>query len=731
MNLDLNPQQLEAVTTTQGPLLVIAGAGSGKTRTLVYRVAYLVENGIVPESILLLTFTRRAAEEMLERASQLIDHRCRSVSGGTFHSFAFKVLRQYSQMIGFESGFTVIDRGDTEDIIQSVISEMKEKLKNIRMPKKGTISEIISKAKNLDKSIAYVLSNQFPQFADLEEIIVHIASSYDAYKHTHKLMDYDDLLLNFIKMLREHLDIREILSSHYRYIMVDEYQDTNKIQAEIIKYLSESHRNVMVVGDDSQAIYAFRGANYKNMFEFKEYFPEAKIIKLEENYRSTQHILNFTNAIMARAMNTYTKCLFTKRVGGIVPRLVDTGTESEQAIFVCDCIQYLLKRGVPPYEIAVLFRASYHSFELEAELTRRRIPYVKYGGFKFLESAHIKDLLSFFRAFLNPEDPIALGRVLMMVKNVGPSRVKKIQEWVRATKSPLTQIGQWEEDKKVRSKEMKAELERLGRLFQDLETMVSSPGRAVESVLEYYLPVLKEKYDDYPKRQRELQELIPMAERYDDIASFISDLILDPPNGSLGIEGEMETITLSTVHSAKGLEWAYVFIIWVAEGRFPSFKAYSDLEEMEEERRLLYVAATRAKDDLILTYPSEVARQIYGYEEGYLRGKTDGLSSFLLGLSEEVVHFVRFRKDSRPSAIVAFEPSKLGVIKRLRVSKQEACKKDRDVEVTDFKPGEKVKHPAFGVGIVSKAPKDDKLEVVFARYGKKLLHLKYSNLEKI
>lgn len=697
-----------------------------------YRVAYLVEMGVVPESILLLTFTRRAAEEMLERASQLMDQRCRSVAGGTFHSFAYKVLRQYSQMVGFEGGFSVIDRGDTEDIIQSVISEMKDQLKNIRMPRKGTISEIISKARNLDKPIGNVLTNHFPHFANLEHIIVSIATNYNAYKSTHKLMDYDDLLLYFVKMLRERPDIREILSSHYRYVMVDEYQDTNKIQAEIIRYLCESHRNVMVVGDDSQAIYAFRGANYKNMFEFQEYFPEAKIIKLEENYRSTQHILNFTNAIMARAINTYTKCLFTKRVGGIVPRLVDTGTEPEQAIFVCDSIQYLMERGVPPWEIAVLFRASYHSFELEAELTRRRVPYVKYGGFKFLESAHIKDLLSFFRALLNPEDPIALGRVLMMVKNVGPTRVKKIQEWLKATKTPITLIAQWEEAQKARLKDLREELESLGNLFQELETLVSSPDRAVERVLDYYLPVLKEKYDDYPKRQRELQELIPMAERYNDVASFISDLILDPPNGNLGNVRESEAITLSTVHSAKGLEWAYVFIIWVAEGRFPSSMCLNDPEELEEERRLLYVAATRAKDDLILTYPSEDARKVYGFEERYYMGKTDGLSSFLLGLSGDVVHTIRFRKGSRDNVSLAFEPPKRSVAqKKPRVEARQEFKEDKAPEAGDFRPGEKVKHPAFGVGIVSKAPKDDKLEVLFARYGKKLLHLKYSNLEKI
>lgn len=735
MRFELNPRQKEAVTTIEGPLLIIAGAGSGKTRTLVHRVAYLVEKGIAPDSILLLTFTRRAAEEMLERASQLTDHRCKYVAGGTFHSFAFKVLRQYGHHLGYKNGFTVIDRGDTEDIIHSIVSEVKEQYKGIRFPKKSTIAEIISKANNLCRPLYQILRDYFSHFVDITEVLEIINKHYDAYKQTHSIMDYDDLLIKFREILYTNSNIRQILSEQYRFIMVDEYQDTNKIQAEIIVQLGKEHRNVMVVGDDSQAIYAFRGANYKNMFEFRDYFPDAKIIKLEENYRSTQYILDFTNAIMARATNTYTKCLFTQRTGGQVPRLVDTKTEPDQAIFVADCIQTLLNRGVPAYEIAVLFRAAYHSFELEAELTRRRIAYVKYGGFKFLESAHIKDVLSFFRAYLNPEDPIALSRVLMMLKNIGPSRIKKIQDWIKANGFHLSEIGKFGEIK-GKGKVPNPELERIGQLFKELEALDSRPADALLKVIEYYSPILSERFDDYPRRLREIEELVPMAERYNDIASFLADLILDPPNSSLLERGESEAVVLSTIHSAKGLEWSYVFIIWVAEGRFPSFKAYKDPEELEEERRLLYVAATRAKEDLILTYPSMATdRELYTSGLFFRNRGSETLSSFLLGLPERVVQTLDYIKGKGVSALLGANRVSSG-LKGSQPEQElghELKKKIGAEEETAerLRKGDKVRHAAFGVGIVSRAPVDDKVEVLFAQYGKKLLHLKHTKLERV
>lgn len=732
LNLELNPKQREAVTTIEGPLLIIAGAGSGKTRTLVYRVAYLVEKGIPPENILLLTFTRRAAEEMLERASTLSDQRCRFVAGGTFHSFAYKVLREYSTQAGFEKGFTVIDRGDTEDIIQSIVTEVKDQIKGVRLPKKSTLAEIISKMHNLGKPIYHILREYFPQFLELTDVIEKIYSHYDSYKKNHSVMDYDDLLLRLKDLLNSNAEIRSLLSERHKFIMVDEYQDTNKIQADIVIELGKDHRNVMVVGDDSQAIYAFRGANYKNMFEFRHYFPDAKIIKLEENYRSTQYILDFTNAIMARATNTYTKCLFTKREGGLVPRLVDTRTEPGQAVFVTDCIESLLSQGVPACEIAVLFRAAYHSFELEAELTRRGLPYVKYGGFKFLESAHIKDVLSFFRLLMNPEDPIALHRVLMMLKNIGPTRIKRIQEWMSHEKRPLSEIGQWQ-DRKGKGGGVVPELERLGWLFRELESLQMDPGKAVLRVMEYYLPILSSRFDDYPRREREIEELVPMAERYQDIASFLADLVIDPPNGNLGNQREHDAITLSTIHSAKGLEWSYVFIIWVAEGRFPSFKSYKDPEELEEERRLLYVAATRAKEDLILTYPGEAARELSFYGPVYRSG-SDTLSSFLLGLPEKVIKRLEYRQGASLKVFQVKEKTigrPKGVEDRQEESK-EVFPKQEEVEAHEkFRKGDKVRHPAFGVGVVLKPPRDEKIEVLFSQYGRKLLHLKYTSLERL
>ncbi len=724
----LNPQQLEAVTTTKGPVLVIAGAGSGKTRTLVYRVAYLVENGIPPESILLLTFTRRAAEEMLSRASQLSDKRCGYVTGGTFHSFCYKMLRQYHKVLSLPNGLTVLDRGDTEDIIQSILTEQKEKVKSslVRLPKKGTIAEIFSKATNLNLSVGQVLKEQFPHFMECHGVLELIRREYESYKTAHGLLDYDDLLVRFLELLETNQTFKEILLNQFTHIMVDEYQDTNKIQAKIIVLLGQRTRNVMVVGDDSQAIYAFRGADYKNMFQFSQHFPEAKVIKLEENYRSTQPILDLTNSIMERARRSYTKCLFTRRPGGRPPRLVDTRTEVEQAIFVCDTIQELQGKGLPLSEIAVLFRATYHSFELEAELTRRRISYVKYGGFKFLEAAHIKDLLSFLRALLNPEEPMALARVLLMAKNIGPTRVKRLQKWLKESGLPLSHLSQWPEAGK-RGQTLESLLQ-LSHLFQKLEGLIASPGEAVEMILQYYLPILKERYDDYPRRQRELQELITMAKRYHDIPSFVADLILDPPNSTLLGEDVKEALTLSTVHSAKGLEWAVVFIIWVSEGRFPSQRAYSNHEELEEERRLFYVASTRAKDDLILCYPSQDARYQWGLEQGFTSSRQDPVSSFLLGIPPHTLRRVEFIKGL--SILTGDYSSKKSLGTTPATPKiPTATKKDTNLEA--IRPGAKVSHPAFGMGIVSKVLDRDKVEVLFASNGKKILHLGYSKLEVV
>ena len=703
----LNPAQLEAVMFADGPILVIAGAGSGKTRTLIYRVARLVESGVPPESILLLTFTRKAAQEMLDRAASLSDARCRFVSGGTFHSLAFKVLREHAELLGYANSFTILDRSDMEEVLHSLIPDLQMSKTAPRFPRRGTLANILSKAANLQTPVGAFILEEYGQFVEVAPQIEQLGKLYAAYKKNNQLMDYDDLIISFQRLLRENRDVRSELGQRYGHIMVDEYQDTNAIQAEIVKWLAHGHRNVMVVGDDSQSIYSFRGANYRNMLDFPSLFPETKIIKLEQNYRSTQPILALTNALMDQADEKYTKCLFTERGGGEKPKVVDTRTEHGQALLVSRYLKEQLAEGRSINDFAVLFRAAYHSFELEAELTRQRIPYVKYGGFKFLESAHIKDFLAHMRVVVNRDEAISWIRILRLVKNVGLGKSQAIIQWMKKEHIPPGQLAAWSGVGK-----REGGLKNLGELLGRLMSKEVKPRNAVEQVMEYYLPILKEKFDDYPRRQKELEQLMPMAERYKNLRGFLDDLVLEPPTSSADV-GQVEkgkTLTLSTVHSAKGLEWPVVFIIWAMEGRFPAAMAYSNPLNLEEERRLMYVAATRAKDQLIICYPGQELAPVWSSYQG----AGNGLSAFISALPADLF--------SHESGSI---PGVLGGRRGVSGDLREAGKSPL------FSRGEKVKHPAFGPGVVSRFVADNKVEVFFKNAGRKLLHLEYTTLEKI
>jgi DNA helicase-2/ATP-dependent DNA helicase PcrA len=708
----LNPAQLKAVMTLDGPLLVIAGAGSGKTRTLVYRVARLVEAGVPPENILLLTFTRKAAGEMLDRAARLADERCRQVSGGTFHSLAHRVLRQYAGLLGFETSFTILDRADMEEVLQSLVREMEIGRGSIRFPKRSTLASILSKAANLQQSIESLMREEYAQFLEYSLEMSRLEKLYRDYKKTNQLMDYDDLLLFFRQILEENEEIRGRLSEQYSYVMVDEYQDTNGIQADIVKWLACNHRNIMVVGDDSQSIYSFRGANYKNMFDFSVLFSDAEIIKLEENYRSTQPILTFTNSLMTQAREKYTKCLFTKRTDGETPKGIDTGTEKEQAIFICRTIKEQLSRGRSIKDFAVLFRAAYHSFELELELTRQGISFVKYGGFKFMESAHIKDLLAHLRVIVNRDDAISWGRSLRLIKNIGQGKSQAIINWMKTNRSVTWQIAEWPEAGNAHNG-----LKGFSRLLRQLMVRDLAPEAAVNLVISYYEPILKEKFDDFPRRQKDLEQLSNMAGRYKKLRGFLDDLILEPPTSNADINPERrgDCLTLSTVHSAKGLEWPVVFVIWVVEGYFPSAKARSNEATIEEERRLMYVAATRAKDQLIMCYPAREAPPVWQMAE---MGGRCSLSSFLQALPEGVIEF--------GSSEFPGTASPLGwPVKEKQVFQNEERRRP------DLRPGDRVSHPAFGRGVIAKLKGREKVEVLFKEAGRKLLHLEYTTLEKI
>ncbi len=712
----LNPAQLEAVMTLQGPVLVIAGAGSGKTRTLVYRVARLVESGVPPEAILLLTFTRKAAQEMLDRAAGLADPGCRFVSGGTFHSLAHRVLRVHAERIGFSRGFAVLDRSDMEEVLHSLLPDLHLPKGLPRFPKRGTLASMLSKAANLEEPVEKCVLDEYGQFLEFVPQINRLEKLYADYKRTHQMMDYDDLILHFRSLLAAQEEVRGELSRQYTQVMVDEYQDTNRVQADIVRWLAADHRNVMAVGDDSQSIYSFRGADYRNMFDFPRQFPEVKIIKLEQNYRSTQPILTLTNAIMAQAREKYTKCLFTERGGGEPPKVVDTRSEPEQALFVCRQILERLHAGHSLQDQAVLFRAAYHSFELEAELTRQGIRYVKHGGFKFLESAHIKDFLACLRVVVFQDDAVSWIRVLRLVRNVGRSRSRAIMEWMGAAQVPAEQVGQWPGAGKA-----ERELKSLGSLLAAVKARVKAPEQAVEQVMAFYLPRLKERYDDHPRRQKELEQLIPMAARYGGLRGFLDDLVLEPPSSSQDLEtGEAgDLLTLSTVHSAKGLEWPVVYIIWAMEGRFPPARACQNPAALEEERRLMYVAATRAKDQLIVVYPGQEYLPAWG---GYRNpGGGNGLSSFLQGLPPGVL------VQASAGAWQGAEEVPAGRSAGGRASRLAGAGKKGS---PGFGPGDRVRHPAFGAGVVSKFVDGDKVEVFFRSAGRKLLHLQYTTLEK-
>jgi DNA helicase-2/ATP-dependent DNA helicase PcrA len=600
----LNPQQLAAVTAADGPSLVIAGAGSGKTRTLIYRVAYLIDKGVDPTSILLLTFTRKAAQEMLQRAGLLIGARSERVAGGTFHSVANMLLRRYGRPIELEPGFTILDRGDAEDLIALIRNQLGLNEKDKRFPRKGTIAEIFSKCENTLASLEDVLLGEFAHFAEHLNDLDKLKKAYVAAKRQKQLLDYDDLLAKLRELLGAHEPTRQAISKNFRYILVDEYQDTNRLQADLVRKLAATHENVMAVGDDAQSIYAFRGATFRNIMDFPALFPGTKVYKLEENYRSTQPILNLANEIIQGATEKYAKHLFTRKLDGPLPALVQAAGENAQSRFIAQRILELREEGVPLDEIAVLFRSSFHSFDLEIELSRRNLPFVKRGGFKFIETSHVKDLLAHLRVIENPLDAVSWNRLLMLVEGVGPKKAQDLIASFVRSEQPLAVLREVSGRSSRPLKDLAIMLEEAAR------STSLTPAEQVNEVYRYYLPILKEHYDDYPKRMRDLEHLYTIAERYAGLNDFLADLALEPPDASVAdVEAgdrDDERLVLSTIHSAKGLEWQCVFVIWVVDGRFPSAYSFLTEEELEEERRLFYVAVTRAKKHLYLTYPINI-----------------------------------------------------------------------------------------------------------------------------
>ncbi len=707
----LNESQYAAVTSTAGPVLVIAGAGSGKTRTLIYRVVHLVEQGVAPESILLLTFTRKASQEMLWRAGRLLNENCSRVVGGTFHGIANMLLRRHGAQIGFGSSFTIIDRGDAEGIINLLKSSLGLGKKDKRFPSRRVVINMISGSINKSIALEDLVDTQYSHLIEHLQDILTLQKHYQAFKFEHGLMDYDDLLVNWKRLLVESPEVRQAISTRFAYIMVDEYQDTNLIQADIIRLAASTHDNVMVVGDDSQSIYSFRGADFYNIMRFPKVFSNAKIIKLEENYRSTQPILSFTNDIIGNAAEKYTKTLFTKRKGELRPMLFAAADEREEAAFIVRAVRKLLAEGVALTDIAVLFRSSFHSYKLELELAAAAINYEKRGGLKLTESAHMKDMIAFMRVLVNPQDTLSWNRMLLQLEHVGPTTAQKISAIIAQAADPFQVLAKYPAGKSWREG-----FAALAQLYAELLADGHRLPVLYEIVLKYYQPIFERLYsDDFPKRRKDIDQLKSIMDGYDDLQSFIDDTSLDPPDEGTADGTGLSRLVLSTIHSAKGLEFEAVFVIGMAEGRFPHASATFG-EQWEEERRLLYVAATRAKRYLYLTFP----RQLMTQDRQFRRA---GMSPFLSELSGGLYERIGEKITMQPD----FFPSQFEEEPDLPLRKA----KSKRLEMSDFSLGSKVKHPFFGNGTVIKMSTGRSIDIQFDRHGLKTLHLDYAKLTVI
>jgi DNA helicase II / ATP-dependent DNA helicase PcrA len=605
---ELNAEQAAAATFGDGPLLIIAGAGTGKTRTLIYRLAHLIEKGVRPERILLLTFTRRAAQEMLGRAERLVGGACRGVSGGTFHATAHRLLRKYGGAAGVPSDFTIMDQGDSEDLMQLARAQLGYAEAKKRFPRKETLHYVYSRHINTGKAVDDILRDEYAQFVDYHADFLRIFGDYIRRKSDRNLVDYDDLLLFWATMLEAAPQIADRIAAQYDYLLVDEYQDTNVLQARILRGMCRGHSNITVVGDDAQSIYSFRGASFRNILDFPRQFPGTTIVALEQNYRSTQPILDVGNTLISRASERYTKNLWTKRTGGEMPWLVTTQDEQQQTRFVVDRILELHEEGVPLGEMAVLFRAGYMSADLEIELTNRKIPFEKWGGLKFLEAAHVKDVLAFLRILENPRDEVSWYRILMLLPGIGDVTARAAIDLMAQMAWDSRAFGHYRAP--ARAREAHAQL--VGLLDQlrstPSETLdIASVGGDIARVRQLYDGLLRERYDRVEPRLADLDQLQAIAGGYPSREAFLSALALEPPQATQDLAGgsdeERDVLVLSTTHSAKGKEWDAVFLIWAADGWFPMARAINDDEQLEEERRLMYVALTRPRNHLAVTCP--------------------------------------------------------------------------------------------------------------------------------
>lgn len=605
---ELNDEQYSAVTADGGPILVIAGAGSGKTRTITYRVAWLIESGIRPEEILLVTFTNKAAREMLQRVEHITGLNLRALWGGTYHHVANIILRKHATLLGYTHDFSILDTTDAKDLIEMCIDELKIDVKKKRFPRGEVLREIFSFAVNTESSLENAVLKKAPYFGDLIETVKLVKDYYDNKKKTINAMDFDDLLTNLKKLIEEEQNIYEKYTLLFKYILVDEYQDTNKLQADLIDKLASKHRNLLVVGDDSQSIYSFRGANFTNIITFTERYPDARIYKLETNYRSTPQILTLANASIRYNTKQYHKTLRSVQPDDELPAIVPVDDVYEQAEFVAQRILELREDGMSLDKIAVLYRAHFHSMELQLELTRRNIPFFIRSGIRFFEQAHVKDVVSFLRLTINPKDELSLKRALKLFPGIGKSTAEKV--WEIIVNSPqLESISLSPEIINQFGTKIQEGWKKFLEIYTDLnkEGIKNTPTKQLTVVLDdFYSDYLHSAYPNADERKQDIEELAGYAKRFSKTADFLAQLSLltEITGEDIIAEDERdEALTLSTIHQAKGLEWEHVFIIWVSEGRMPSPLSLSSQNELEEERRLFYVGVTRARKGLYLIYP--------------------------------------------------------------------------------------------------------------------------------
>ncbi|MBT4153087.1 MAG: ATP-dependent helicase [Candidatus Magasanikbacteria bacterium] len=629
---ELNPSQQKVVLDGDGPVLVLAGAGSGKTRTITYRVAYLLSEGVRPDELLLLTFTNKAANEMVERVTALTNGQIRLPWAGTFHGVAFKMLKQYAPLLGYSNSFTILDAADSVDLLKMCMKEEGVDRTAKRYPSAKVLHSIISFSRNAERPIADILNERYENWNVFADLFSRIANKYAQRKLEGNVMDFDDLLVNLYVLLLQHPHVRQAFSEQFKYILVDEYQDTNKIQAQIIQQFASHHGNILVVGDDAQSIYSFRAADIENILHFEATFAGAKRFVLTQNYRSTPEILSVANDVIAQNTTQFEKELASVQKPSTRPEVHTFATERQEAVWMAEHIEDLLAEGTPPKEIAVLFRAAYHSQALEMELVKRNIAYEYRGGKRFFERAHIKDVLAYVRAYTNPKDRVAWARVLGMQIGIGAVTLQKIFEKVQALQIEDT----------LSTDALSVLTESMGSraingwndfisIISEMELTNGSPEQLVEAVVgSKYAAYLQSEYPDFRERQEDIEQLALFAANHEEVSTFLAEVTLQEQHRAAQQDGKdgVKKMVLSTIHQAKGLEWDVVFILHLSAGHFPSDRSLKTRRGVEEERRLFYVAITRARKLLYMSYPLATMRSTM----------LGGPSMFLEDMDRSLVH---------------------------------------------------------------------------------------------